>query len=213
MKPYQQQFIQLALEKKALKFGNFTLKSGRKSPYFFNSATFSSGLMLQRIGEFYAQAIMDSGIEFDMIFGAAYKGIPLVASTAIALARDFKRDVPYCFNRKQAKTAGEGGMLVGSPLQGRVLIIDDVITAGTAARISLDFITGAGATAAGMVIAFDRQERGQTDKSAIQELQQQMPVLSLVKLTDLIGYLQDEPSLQSHVDAIQSYQAEYAVTE
>lgn len=160
MKPYQRQFIEFALSKQVLKFGEFTLKSGRKSPYFFNAGLFNTGRDLALLGRFYAEALVDSGIEFDLLFGPAYKGIPIATTTAVALAEHHDRDLPYCFNRKEAKTHGEGGNLVGSPLQGRVMLVDDVITAGTAIRESMEIIQANGAQLAGVLISLDRQERG-----------------------------------------------------
>jgi len=160
MQTYQQEFLDFAIDVGVLRFGEFTLKSGRISPYFFNSGLFDTGASLARLGRYYAQAIINSGIEFEMIYGPAYKGIPLAASLAIALADKHDRDVPYCFNRKEAKDHGEGGLIVGAPLKGRVLIIDDVISAGTSVRESVDIIRAAGATPAGVIIALDRQERG-----------------------------------------------------
>ena len=160
MKPYQRQFIEFALSKQVLKFGEFTLKSGRKSPYFFNAGLFNTGRDLALLGRFYAEALVDSGIEFDLLFGPAYKGIPIATTTAVALAEHHDRDLPYCFNRKEAKTHGEGGNLVGSPLQGRVMLVDDVITAGTAIRESMEIIQAQGAQLAGVLISLDRQERG-----------------------------------------------------
>lgn len=170
MKPYQRQFIEFALSKQVLKFGEFTLKSGRKSPYFFNAGLFNTGRDLALLGRFYAEALVDSGIEFDLLFGPAYKGIPIATTTAVALAEHHDRDLPYCFNRKEAKTHGEGGNLVGSPLQGRVMLVDDVITAGTAIRESMEII-GPGARSGGRSDLLDRQERGRGEISAIQEVE------------------------------------------
>uniref|UniRef100_UPI003D2D6D37 orotate phosphoribosyltransferase n=1 Tax=Methylophaga lonarensis TaxID=999151 RepID=UPI003D2D6D37 len=191
MKAYQQQFIDFALSTGVLRFGQFTLKSGRISPYFFNSGLFNSGASLARLGRFYAQTIVESGIAFDVLFGPAYKGIPLASTTAVALADHHQRDVPYVFNRKEAKDHGEGGQLVGAPLNGKVLIIDDVISAGTSVRESVEIIRAAGAEPAGVVIALDRQERGKGQMSAIQEVEQQhgIPVISIISLNDLLSYL------------------------
>ncbi|MGH8398373.1 MAG: orotate phosphoribosyltransferase, partial [Gammaproteobacteria bacterium] len=172
MQDYRQEFLEFALEHEVLRFGEFTLKSGRASPYFFNAGLFNSGAALAKLGRLYAHAVVESGIGFDMLFGPAYKGIPLVSVTAAALAEHHGRDLPWCFNRKEAKDHGEGGLLVGAPLAGRVLIIDDVITAGTAVRESLNIIRQAGATPTGLIIALDRQERGQQGKSAIAELRE-----------------------------------------
>ena len=206
-------FISFALSHDVLRFGEFTLKSGRKSPYFFNAGLFYSGEAISRLGQFYAQAIVDSGIEFDVIFGPAYKGIPLGCATAIALAEHHGRDVPWCFNRKEAKDHGEGGMLVGAPLQGRVLVVDDVITAGTAINEAYEIIDGQGAAFAGVVIAIDRQERGKADKSAIQEVEQRYntQVVSVAALADLISYIESHDELAEHLPAIRAYRAEYGV--
>src|SRR5579872_2910535 len=169
MRDYQRRFIELALSRQALKFGEFTLKSGRLSPYFFNAGLFNDGDAVATLGECYADALLQSGVAFDMLFGPAYKGIPLVAATAIALSRQHSRNVPWAYNRKEAKDHGEAGMLIGSPLKGRVVIVDDVITAGTAIRESIELIRGAGATPVAVSLALDRQERGIGDKSAVQE--------------------------------------------
>ncbi|MDV3237943.1 MAG: orotate phosphoribosyltransferase [Gammaproteobacteria bacterium] len=213
MQDYQRDFISFAIETGVLRFGEFTLKSGRKSPYFFNAGLFNSGARLARLGRFYAAAISASGIGFDVLFGPAYKGIPLAAATAIALADHHDRDTPYCFNRKEAKDHGEGGNLVGAPLSGRVLIIDDVITAGTAIRESLDIINAAGATAAGVVIALNRQERGKGERSAIQEVEQDLgiPVVSIAALDQLIEYIESRPEYADQVAAIRSYRVQYGV--
>lgn len=213
MQDYQHDFIHFAIETGVLRFGEFTLKSGRKSPYFFNAGLFNSGARLARLGRFYAAAISASDIAFDVLFGPAYKGIPLAAATAIALADHHGRDMPYCFNRKEAKAHGEGGILVGAPLAGRVLIIDDVITAGTAIRESLDIIRAAGATVAGVVIALDRQERGTGERSAIQEVEQDLgiPVLGIATLNQLIEYLEGRPEHADQVAAIRGYRVQYGV--
>jgi orotate phosphoribosyltransferase len=191
MLPHQQRFIELALSLGALRFGEFTLKSGRRSPYFFNAGAFNTGAALAALGGCYAETIVHSGREFDMLFGPAYKGIPLVTATAIALAEREGHDVPYAFNRKEAKDHGEGGSIIGSPLSGRVLIVDDVITAGTAIRESTELIRNAGATVAAVVLALDRQERGQGARSAVQELEAALGVqcVSIVTLSDLIESL------------------------
>lgn len=213
MQDYQHDFLNFAIDTEVLRFGEFTLKSGRKSPYFFNAGLFNTGSCLARLGRFYAAAIVASGIEFDLLFGPAYKGIPLATATAIALADHHGRDVPYCFNRKEAKAHGEGGNLVGAPLQGRVLIIDDVITAGTAIRESLDIIRAAGASAAGVVIALNRQERGKGARSAIQEVEQDLgiPVVSIAALDHLVEFLEAKPDQASQVAAIRTYRLEYGV--
>jgi orotate phosphoribosyltransferase len=191
MQQYQLAFIDLALKRAALRFGSFTLKSGRESPYFFNAGLFSDGEAAHLLGHCYAAAIVNSGVAFDMLFGPAYKGIPLATVTAAALAAEHGRSVPYAFNRKEAKDHGEGGRIVGANLQGRVLIVDDVITAGTAIRESLGIIRAAGATAAGVALALDRQERGSGARTAVQELEQaeRLQCVSIVTLTDLIEAL------------------------
>jgi orotate phosphoribosyltransferase len=212
MSDFTQQFIQFAIQKQVLRFGEFMTKAGRLSPYFFNSGLFNDGESLMRLGEFYAAAILKSGIEFDMLFGPAYKGIPLVSTVSIALARQ-GRNVPYAFNRKEAKGHGEGGTIVGAPLQGRVLIVDDVISAGMSVRESVDIIRAQGATPCGVVIAIDRQERGQGELSAVQEVQRDngIPVVSIADLAGLIRYLNDAPELVSHKQAIQQYRAQYGI--
>ncbi len=213
MKAFQQEFIEFALSRQVLKFGSFTLKSGRTSPYFFNAGLFNTGSDLAKLGRFYAAALMDAGIEFDLLFGPAYKGIPIATTTAVALADHHNRDVPYCFNRKEAKTHGEGGNLVGSPLQGRVMLVDDVITAGTAIRESMEIIQAAGAQLSGVLIALDRQERGQGELSAIQEVERDFAtkVVSIIGLKDLIAYLEGKPELAAHLDAVKAYRAQYGV--
>ncbi len=213
MQTYQRDFIRFAIERGVLRFGEFTLKSGRVSPYFFNAGLFNSGLALAQLGRFYAQAVVASGISFDVLFGPAYKGIPLAATTAVALAEQHERDVPWCFNRKEAKDHGEGGTLVGAPLQGRVLIVDDVITAGTAIREVMQIIQAQGATAAGVLIALNRQERGTGELSAIQEVEQDfgMPVVSIVNLDQVIVYLAEDASLKHYLPAVEAYRAQYGV--
>lgn len=214
MKAYQQEFIEFAIRQGVLKFGEFTLKSGRVSPYFFNAGLFNTGSALARLGRFYAAALQDSGVEYDVVFGPAYKGIPLAASMTVALANDFDRDVPYVFNRKEAKTHGEGGNLVGAPLQGRVVIVDDVITAGTAIREVMAMIEGTeGAHAAAALIALDRQEKGQGELSAIQEVERDfgIKVVSIVSLTQVLDYVLKKPELQVYAPAIQAYRASYGV--
>jgi len=214
MKAFQIEFIEFALSRQVLKFGSFTLKSGRTSPYFFNAGLFNTGGDLAKLGRFYAAAIQDSGIAFDVLFGPAYKGIPIATTTAVALAEHHDRDVPYCFNRKEAKTHGEGGNLVGSALQGRILLVDDVITAGTAIRESMQIIQAQGAELAGVLIALDRQERGQAELSAIQEVERDFgtQVISIIGLNDLINYLQGKPELAAHLDAVTAYRAQYGVS-
>jgi len=213
MKTYQKEFIEFALKTGVLRFGSFTLKSGRQSPYFFNSGLFNSGASLATLGRFYAQTIAASDLEFDVLFGPAYKGIPLAATTVVALADQQQRDVPYVFNRKEKKDHGEGGQLVGAELKGKVLIIDDVISAGTSVRESVDIIRAAGAEPAGVIIALDRQERGQAELSAIQEVQAEhnIPVLNIISLHDLLGYLQDSEELGEYLPAVQVYREQYGV--
>jgi orotate phosphoribosyltransferase len=213
MHDYQRDFIDFALQVGVLRFGEFTLKSGRKSPYFFNAGLFNSGGALARLGRYYAQAIVDSGIAFDVLFGPAYKGIPLAAVAAAALYDSHGRDVAYAFNRKEAKDHGEGGVIVGHPLQGRVLIIDDVITAGTAIRESVDIIRALGAEPAGVVIALDRQERGRTELSAVQEVRTQfgVPVAAIVRLRELVAYLADRPDSAGQLKAIEAYREQFGV--
>jgi orotate phosphoribosyltransferase len=207
MQNYQQQFLKFAIAKNVLRFGNFTLKSGRQSPYFFNMGLFNDGQAIAQLGRFYAQAIVDAQIEFDLLFGPAYKGIPLVTTTSIALADHHQRNLPYCFNRKEIKDHGEGGNIVGAPLKGRVLLIDDVISAGTAIREAVEIIQAADAELVGVVIALNRQERGQGKLSAIQEIEQQynIPVISIVNLDDLINYLEQQPERAEDLAAIQAY--------
>ncbi|MET1079389.1 MAG: orotate phosphoribosyltransferase [Pseudomonas sp.] len=213
MQLYQREFIRFAIERDVLRFGEFTLKSGRTSPYFFNAGLFNSGAALAQLGRFYAAAIVESGIAFDVLFGPAYKGIPLAATTAVALAEHHRRDVPWCFNRKEAKAHGEGGSLVGAPLQGRVLVIDDVITAGTAIREVMQIIRTQHAEAAGVLIALDRQERGQGELSAIQEVERDftVPVISIVSLAQVLEYLADDAELKRHLPAVQAYRAQFGV--
>ena len=213
MQVYQREFIQFALERGVLRFGEFTLKSGRVSPYFFNAGLFDSGLALAKLGRFYAQALMDSGLSYDVIFGPAYKGIPLAATTAVALAEHHQRDIPWCFNRKEAKAHGEGGTLVGAPLAGNVVIVDDVITAGTAIREVMQIIKAQGAQAAGVLIALDRQERGTGELSAIQEVERDfnMPVISIVSLTQVLQFLAESPELKQYLPAVERYRADYGI--
>ncbi|HWV15267.1 MAG TPA: orotate phosphoribosyltransferase [Cellvibrio sp.] len=213
MQKYQHDFIQLAIQHQALCFGEFTLKSGRISPYFFNAGRFQTGAALAQLGRFYAAAITEAGIEFDMVFGPAYKGIPLAATTAIALADQFQRDLPYCYNRKEAKDHGEGGTLVGAPLQGKVLIVDDVITAGTAVREVMSIIKSAAAQPAAVLIGLNRQEKGQGELSAIQEVEKAfaVPVVSIINLNHIIHYLEEQGGQQEMVEAIKTYRATYGV--
>ncbi len=212
MQSFRQDFVRFAIQQNALRFGEFKTKAGRLSPYFFNSGLFQDGAALRELCQFYAQAIVASGVQFDMIFGPAYKGIPLVAGTVIALAEQ-GRNVPYCFNRKEAKDHGEGGNTVGAALQGRVLIIDDVISAGTSVRESIELIRAAGAIPAGVVIAIDRMERGLGEFSAVQEVQRNynIPVVSIAALDDLLGYLKGQTELGQHLQAVQIYREKYGV--
>lgn len=213
MRAYQKEFIDLALELEVLKFGEFTLKSGRQSPYFFNAGLFSSGYAAAKLGRFYAAAIADSGVKFDLLFGPAYKGIPLVALSAAALAEHQGVDAPYCFNRKEAKAHGEGGSIVGAPLEGRVLIVDDVITAGTAVREAYRLIVAAGAEVAGLVISLDRQERGQGSTSAVQELKESLgiPVISIVTLADLVETIETSTEYEAFLEPVLAYQRQWGV--
>ncbi|WP_022960951.1 orotate phosphoribosyltransferase [Halopseudomonas pelagia] len=214
MHEYQREFIRFALDRQVLRFGEFTLKSGRKSPYFFNAGLFNTGSALGRLGRFYAQAFVHSGLEdIDVIFGPAYKGIPLAAVTAVSLAESFDRDVPYCFNRKETKDHGEGGTLVGAPLVGRVLIIDDVITAGTAVREVMEIIKAEGAEPAAVMIALNREERGQGELSAIQEVERDfgIPVVSIVSLTQVLAFLEEDADLRHHLPAVQAYREEFGI--
>lgn len=213
MKAYQQEFIEFALAKQVLKFGEFTLKSGRKSPYFFNAGLFNTGGDLARLGRFYAAALADSGIEFDLLFGPAYKGIPIATTTAVALADHHDTDIPYCFNRKEAKTHGEGGSLVGSPLAGKVMLVDDVITAGTAIRESMEIIKANNAQLSGVLIALDRQEKGKGELSAIQEVERDFgtKVISIVTLADLISYLETQPAMAESLASIKQYRIDYGI--
>jgi orotate phosphoribosyltransferase len=202
MRSHQKEFIEMILAKQVLRFGDFTLKSGRTSPYFFNAGLIDDGGSLARIGACYAQAIVESGVEFDMLYGPAYKGIPLATATAVAFAERHRRNVPIAYNRKEAKAHGEGGNLIGAPLEGRVLVVDDVLTAGTAVRESIGIIKGAGARPAGVVLALDRQERGVGVNSAVQEIRAAygIPVIRLITLDHLIEYLEageDSDELQS----------------
>ena len=211
MRAYKKESIDLALELDVLRFGEFTLKSGRKSPYFFNAGLFNTGYAAAKLGRFYAAAIAESGIEFDVLFGPAYKGIPLVALSAAALAEHQGIDVPYCYNRKEAKAHGEGGNIVGGPLEGRVLIVDDVITAGTAVREAYRIIVSAGAKVAGLVISLDRQERGEGTSSAVQELKDSLgiPVVSIVNLADLIDTLETSAEYESYLESVLDYRRRY----
>jgi orotate phosphoribosyltransferase len=213
MRDYQREFIQFAIEQNVLRFGEFTLKSGRVSPYFFNAGLFNTGTALAKLGRFYAAAIEDAGIEFDVLFGPAYKGIPLAASAAVALSNDFNRDVPYVFNRKEAKDHGEGGNLVGAPLEGRVMIIDDVITAGTAIREVMEIINANQATPAAVMIALNRMEKGKGELSAIQEVERDygMQVVSIVSLDDIVEYLSEAGGYDEAITSINAYREQYGI--
>jgi orotate phosphoribosyltransferase len=212
MHAFRQDFIRFAVGQNVLRFGEFQTKAGRLSPYFFNSGLFQDGAALRELSQFYAQAILASGVQFDMLFGPAYKGIPLVAGTAIALAEQ-GRNVPYSFNRKEAKDHGEGGTTVGAPLSGRVLIVDDVISAGTSVRESVKLIKSAGAAPCAVVIALDRMERGQGEFSAAQEVERAygIPVVAIAALDDLLAYLRDKPEMVQNLEAVQSYRDRYGV--
>lgn len=213
MKAYQREFIELAMKKQVLKFGEFTLKSGRKSPYFFNAGLFNTGRDLALVGRFYAQALIESAIECDVIFGPAYKGIPIATTTAVALAEHHDIDMPYCFNRKEAKDHGEGGTLVGSSLQGRVVVVDDVITAGTAIRESMEIIKQQNATLSGVLLSLDRQEKGKGEISAVQEVERDYgcKVYSIITMSDLIAYLAEREDMQEHLIAMRTYRQQYGI--
>ncbi len=213
MQDYQREFIEFAIEQNVLRFGEFTLKSGRISPYFFNAGLFNDGVALAKLGRFYAAALEQAGVAFDVLLGPAYKGIPLAATTAVALADHHNRNVPYVFNRKEKKDHGEGGNLVGAALQGGVMIIDDVITAGTAIREVMEIIADNGARPAGVVIALNRQEKGKGELSAIQEVERDygMPVISIISLNDLIDYLEEKGDMSTELEAIRAYRTQYGV--
>ncbi len=210
---FRQEFIEFAVARQVLRFGEFKTKAGRLSPYFFNSGLFNDGDSLLKLSQFYAKAIAASGLEFDLLFGPAYKGIPLVAAVAVALAGQ-GRNLPYSFNRKEAKDHGEGGTIVGAPLQGRVLIVDDVISAGTSVRESVELIRAAGATPAGVVIALDRMERGTGDLSAVQEVERDygIPVVAVATLEDLMTFLASHGELAAHQAAVAAYRSQYGVS-
>ena len=212
MLEYQQQFIQYALDCGVLKFGEFTLKSGRISPYFFNTGLFNTGAQLDKLGQFYAQALINANAQIDVLYGPAYKGIPLVSATSIAYSR-LQGDIPFAFNRKEAKDHGEGGLLVGAPLQGKVWILDDVITAGTSVRESVEIICSANATVSGVVIALDRQEKGQNQLSAVQEVINLfgIPVLAVISLIEIIEFIKHDPRFSDKLPIIQAYRKEYGI--
>ncbi|AZQ13043.1 MULTISPECIES: orotate phosphoribosyltransferase [Shewanella] len=213
MKAYQREFIEFALERNVLRFGEFTLKSGRKSPYFFNAGLFNTGRDLARLGRFYAAALMDAGIDYDLLFGPAYKGIPIATTTAVALAEHHDVDMPYCFNRKEKKDHGEGGNLVGSELKGKVMLVDDVITAGTAIRESMEIIQANGAELAGVLIALDRQEKGKGELSAIQEVERDFGcgIVAIIKLADLIAFLAEKPGMEEVLSSVRAYREQYGI--
>lgn len=213
MEQYKRDFIEFALSRNVLKFGEFTLKSGRKSPYFFNAGLFNTGADLARLGEFYAAAIQASAVDFDVVFGPAYKGIPIGTSVSVALFNHYGIDKPVCFNRKEVKDHGEGGNLIGSPLQGKILLVDDVITAGTAIRESMELISANKAELAAVLIALNRKERGKGELSAIQEVERdyQCQVLSIIDLDDLMQFIEQDPRYSSHLPEMRAYRAEFGV--
>lgn len=213
MEQYKRDFIEFALSRNVLKFGEFTLKSGRKSPYFFNAGLFNTGADLARLGEFYAAAIQASAVDFDVVFGPAYKGIPIGTSVSVALFNRYGIDKPVCFNRKEVKDHGEGGNLIGSPLQGKILLVDDVITAGTAIRESMELISANQAELAAVLVALNRKERGKGELSAIQEVERdyQCQVLSIIDLDDLMQFIEQDPRYSSHLPEMRAYRAEFGV--
>ena len=213
MENYKQQFIEFALARQVLKFGEFTLKSGRVSPYFFNAGLFNQGADLARLGEFYAAALQDAGLQYDMIFGPAYKGIPIATAVSIALFNRFDINKPVCFNRKETKDHGEGGNLIGSPLRGKVLLVDDVITAGTAIRESMQIIQANEAQLSAVLIALNRQERGNRELSAIQEVERdyQCDVLSIIDFADLMAFIETQPEYQQYLPAMRAYSEQYGI--
>jgi orotate phosphoribosyltransferase len=213
MQPYRREFLEFAIQREVLRFGSFTLKSGRVSPYFFNAGLFDTGRALSRLGRFYAATIQASGIAYDMLFGPAYKGIPLVAAVSIALAEHYDRDVPFAFNRKEVKDHAEGGRTVGAPIEGRVLIVDDVISAGTSVREAVGIIDHQGGVACGVAIALDRQERGVGDTSAVQEVRHLfgLQVVSIATVSDLIDLLAEQPGQEDEVMRMRAYRARYGV--
>jgi orotate phosphoribosyltransferase len=213
MQDYKREFVAFAIRRQVLRFGEYTLKSGRVSPYFFNAGLFNTGKDLAKLGGFYASALAAEGIEFDVLFGPAYKGIPVATATAIAMANSYGEDIPYCFNRKEAKSHGEGGNLVGSPLKGRVMLVDDVITAGTAIRESMQIIKANSAQLAGVLIALDRQERGTGKLSAVQEAERDYStkVFSIVTLNDVVEYLSEDPDNTNAIASINRYREQYGI--
>lgn len=215
MEQYQKEFIEFAIDKDVLRFGEFTLKSGRVSPYFFNSGLFNDGKSLNELGKYYASAVQHAGVEFDMIYGPAYKGIPLASTMAIAFQEQHQANYPFCFNRKEVKDHGEGGITFGADINGRVLIIDDVISAGTSIRESIDLISAKGGRTVAAVVAVDRQERGKGPLSAIQEVEQlhNIRVINIVSLDNIITFLAEHGEMPEHLDAINSYKQEYGSTQ
>ena len=213
MHDYQREFIEFSLEHEVLRFGEFTLKSGRTSPYFFNAGLFNTGSRLAALGRFYAAAIDRSGVEFDVLLGPAYKGIPIASATAVQLSEQLGRDVPWCFNRKEPKDHGEGGLIVGSPLKGRALVVDDVITAGTAIREVMDIVDAEGAQVAGVMVAVDRQERGTGELSAIQEVERDfgVPVVSIIDFGQIVAYVEESGRHAEHLPAIRAYRDEFGI--
>ncbi|AWB66940.1 orotate phosphoribosyltransferase [Saccharobesus litoralis] len=213
MQDYQKEFIEFALSRNVLRFGEFTLKSGRTSPYFFNAGLFNTGRDLAKLGQYYAAALQSAGVDYDLLFGPAYKGIPIATTTAVALSEHHDKDVPYCFNRKEKKDHGEGGNLVGSDLTGKVMLVDDVITAGTAIRESMQIIQAADATLSGVLIALDRQEKGKGELSAIQEVERDFgtAVISIVTMSDIISYLEEQGDKAEYVEKMQAYRSQYGI--
>lgn len=213
MQDYKREFVAFAIQRKVLRFGEFTLKSGRVSPYFFNAGLFNTGKDLAKLGRFYASALAAEGIEFDVLFGPAYKGIPIATATAIAMSNSFGEDIPYCFNRKEAKAHGEGGTLVGSELNGRIMLVDDVITAGTAIRESMEIIEANNASLAGVLIALDRQEKGTGELSAVQEVERDYAtkVFSIVSLADVVEYLSNYQDNKAAIESINRYRDTYGI--
>ena len=213
MQPHQREFIEFALRQGVLRFGSFTLKSGRTSPYFFNAGAVDTGAALADLGRFYAATIVAESLEADVLMGPAYKGIPIAAATAVQLSEVHGRDLPWCFNRKEAKDHGEGGLVVGAPLEGRVLVVDDVITAGTAVREVVEIVSAAGAQVAAIVVAIDRQERGTGDASAVEQVEQELGVTvrAIVRLDDVVEHLEESGEHGEHLDALRAYRAEFGV--
>lgn len=213
MQSYKQAFLEFAIQQEVLRFGEFRLKSGRLSPYFFNAGLFNTGQALGKLGRLYAQAIIEAGLGFDILYGPAYKGIPLAVATAVALAEQHGKNVPYAFNRKEVKDHGEGGQIIGGALSGRVLIIDDVITAGTAIREALELIKAFGGEAAGVIISLNREERGNGQRSAIQEIETDygVPVTSIASLSDLLDFMRNREDLQPYLPAMEAYRREHSV--